>query len=153
VGLNLLVELDRAPIGSQSVHADRFSVIRTIDTGSWLGRPYQGRGLGTEMRAAVLAFAFDGLGAEVAESAAFPDNAASNRVSRKLGYEENGRGRLAPEGVARETQRFRMTVDSWRSDRDPRSPSRASRRAGRCSGPEGFAASERPRSAERPRPA
>jgi RimJ/RimL family protein N-acetyltransferase len=119
-GLNLMVELDGVPIGSQSVHADRFSVLRTVDTGSWLGRPYQGRGLGTEMRAAVLAFAFDGLGAEVAESAAFLDNAASNRVSRKLGYEDNGRGSLAPEGVARETQRFRMTLESWRSR--PRPP-------------------------------
>jgi len=113
--LNLLVELDGAPIGSQSVHAQQFSTFRTVDTGSWLGRDFQGRGLGTEMRAAVLAFAFDGLGAEVAESSAFLDNAASNRVSRKLGYEDNGRGRLAPEGIARETQRFRMTVEGWRS--------------------------------------
>jgi RimJ/RimL family protein N-acetyltransferase len=118
--LNLLVELDGAPIGSQSMRADRFQVFRTVDTGSWLGRTYQGRGLGTEMRAAILAFAFDFLGATVAESSAFLDNAASNRVSRKLGYEENGRGRLAPEGVARETQRFRMTVEGWRSR--PRQP-------------------------------
>jgi len=113
--LNLLVELDGTPIGSQSIHAERFAVLRAVDTGSWLGREHQARGLGTEMRAAVLAFAFDGLGAEVAESSAFLDNAASNRVSRKLGYEENGRGRLAPEGVARETQQFRMTLEGWRS--------------------------------------
>jgi RimJ/RimL family protein N-acetyltransferase len=119
-GLNLMVELDGAPIGSQSVHAERFSIFRTVDTGSWLGRSYQGRGLGTEMRGAVLAFAFDGLGAAVAESSAFLDNAASNRVSRKLGYEENGRGRLAPERIARETQRFRMTAEGWRSR--PRPP-------------------------------
>jgi len=119
-GLNLMVELDGAAIGSQSLHAEQFSVFRTVDTGSWLGREQQGRGLGTEMRAAVLAFAFDGLDAEVAESSAFLDNAASNRVSRKLGYEENGRGKLAPEGIARETQRFRMTVEGWRSR--PRPP-------------------------------
>jgi RimJ/RimL family protein N-acetyltransferase len=67
------------------------------------------------MRSAVLAFAFDGLGARFAESAAFLDNAASNAVSRGLGYDENGRGSLAPEGVARETQKFRMSADSWRS--------------------------------------
>ena len=119
-GLNLLVELNGAPIGSQSVHAQDFSILRTVDTGSWLGRDFQGRGLGTEMRSAVLAFAFDGLGAEAAESSAFLDNAASNRVSRKLGYEENGRGRLAPEGIARETRLFRMTVEGWRSR--PRPP-------------------------------
>ncbi len=118
--LNLMVELDGATIGSQSVHAEQFSVFRTVNTGSWLGRSLQGRGLGTEMRSAVLAFAFDGLGAEMAESSAFLDNAASNRVSRKLGYEENGRAMLAPEGIAREMQRFRMTVAGWRSQ--PRPP-------------------------------
>lgn len=118
--LNLMVELDGQPIGSQTVHAEQFRIFRTVHTGSWLGQAHQGRGLGTEMRSAVLAFAFDGLGAEVAESSAFLDNLASNRVSRKLGYEENGRGMLAPEGIARETQLFRMTVERWRSR--PRPP-------------------------------
>ncbi|MDO8483552.1 MAG: GNAT family N-acetyltransferase [Candidatus Limnocylindrales bacterium] len=118
--LNLLIERDGEPIGSQSVHAERFAVMRTVDTGSWLGRTYQGKGYGREMRAAVLALAFDGLCARVALTEAFIDNAASSGVSRSLGYEENGRGSLAPEGIARETQRFRMTVEGWRSR--PRSP-------------------------------
>jgi RimJ/RimL family protein N-acetyltransferase len=118
--LNLMVELDGAPIGSQSVHAEQFPVYRTVSTGSWLGRAFQRRGFGTEMRSAVLAFAFDGLGAERADSSAFLDNTASSRVSRKLGYEENGRGLLAPEGVARDTQLFRMTVERWRSRPRPR---------------------------------
>lgn len=113
--LNLMIELDGRPIGSQSVHATQFAIMRTVDTGSWLGRAFQGRGYGREMRAAVLAFAFDGLGARVALSEAFLDNVASNGVSRSLGYEENGHGALAPEGVARKTQRFRMTVERWRS--------------------------------------
>ena len=68
----------------------------------------------------MLSLAFDGLGARVAESSAFLDNDASNGVSRALGYEPNGRGSLAPQGLARETQRFRMTVDAWRSR--PRPP-------------------------------
>ena len=118
--LNLLVELDGAPIGSQTVHADRFAVTRTVGTGSWLGRAFHGRGYGKEMRAAVLGFAFDGLGARVATTEAFLDNAPSNGVSRSLGYAENGFGSLAPEGVDRVTQRFRMTVDDWRSR--PRPP-------------------------------
>ena len=113
--LNLVIELDGQPIGSQSIHAQRFEVLRTVDTGSWLGREYQGRGFGREMRAAVLGLAFDGLGARIALTEAFLDNAASAGVSRSLGYEENGRGSLAPEGVARETQRFRMTLEVWRS--------------------------------------
>jgi hypothetical protein len=36
-------------------------------------------------------------------------------VSLAVGYKPNGYGRLAPRGVARETQRFRMTVEDWRS--------------------------------------
>ena len=118
--LNLMAELDGKPIGAQSVHANSFAVHRTVDTGSWLARDWQGRGLGKEMREAVLAFSFDGLGARVATSQAFLDNAASNGVSRSVGYEDNGRGALAPQGVSRETQRFRMTEEGWRSR--PRPP-------------------------------
>jgi RimJ/RimL family protein N-acetyltransferase len=118
--LNLMTELDGVVIGTQSLHADRFSVMRTVDTGSWLGLAHQGKGFGREMREAVLALAFEGLGARVATTEAFLDNAASAGVSRSLGYVENGRGALAPEGVARETQRFRMTLETWRSR--PRSP-------------------------------
>jgi RimJ/RimL family protein N-acetyltransferase len=108
------------PVGAQSIMATRFAVHRAVHTGSWLGQAYQGRGFGKEMRAAALTFAFDGLGAHAAETEAFLDNAASNGVSRSLGYALNGRGRLAPEGVSRETQRFLMTADSWRSR--PRPP-------------------------------
>ena len=118
--LNLMIELNGEPIGSQSIRGAQFAVMREVDTGSWLGQAYQGRGFGREMRAAVLGFAFDALDARVATTEAFLDNAASSGVSRSLGYEENGRGSLAPEGVARETQRFRMTVERWRSR--PRPP-------------------------------
>ena len=82
---------DGDPIGSQCIDAEAFAVYRR-STGSWLGQAFQGRGFGKEMRAAVLGFAFDGLGARVAETEAFLDNAASNGVSRTLGYEPNGFG-------------------------------------------------------------
>ena len=58
--------------------------------------------------------------ARVAETKAYLDNAASNGVSRSLGYAENGRARSAPEGVSREMQRFDMTDAQWRSR--PRPP-------------------------------
>jgi RimJ/RimL family protein N-acetyltransferase len=118
--LGLATWLDGRAIGMQGMHARRFSALRTVGTGSWVGRDDQGHGYGKEMRSAMLALAFDGLGALVAETEAFTDNAASAGVSRALGYEENGRGGLAPEGVLRETQRFRMTVERWRSR--PRPP-------------------------------
>jgi len=118
--LNLMVEWEGDPIGSQSINATEFAVHRTVQTGSWLGRAFQGRGFGNEMREAVLALAFDGLGARTATTEAFLDNHSSNGVSRSLGYEPNGFGSLAPEGVARETQRFRMTLEGWQSR--PRGP-------------------------------
>ena len=95
--LNLLTVLDGRTIGTQTVEAKDFAVHRTVATGSWIGREFQGLGFGKEMRAAVLGFAFDGLGARVAETSAFLDNMASNAVSRALGYAENGFGSLAPE--------------------------------------------------------
>ena len=64
--LNLLVFADGHPVGTQSVGAEGFAVARTVHTGSWLGSESQGRGLGTEMRAAVLELAFTGLGARAA---------------------------------------------------------------------------------------
>ncbi len=111
--LELGVFLDGHPIGCQELFARDFALMRRVGTGSWLGAPHQGRGLGREMRTAVLALAFDGLGAEVAETEAFFDNPASAGVSRALGYEPNGLGRIAPRGVARDTQQFRMTRELW----------------------------------------
>jgi hypothetical protein len=72
------------------------------------------------MRQAVLGLAFDHLGAEVATSGSFVDNPSSAGVSRALGYEENGRDRLAPRGVAKELVRYRMTRELWRAR--PRPP-------------------------------
>jgi RimJ/RimL family protein N-acetyltransferase len=118
--LGLAVSLDGVLIGMQGMHARQFASMRTVHTGSWVGRAYQGQGHGTAMRAAMLALAFDGLGALYAETEAFLDNAASNAVSRSLGYAENGLGSLAPEGTPRPTQRFLMTADAWRSR--PRQP-------------------------------
>jgi len=113
--LNLGVFLDGSAIGSQSVMARDMAVYRTIRTGSWLGRSFQGRGMGKEMRAGILSFAFDHLGAVRADTEAFLDNARSTGVSRALGYVEDGLGQLAPQGVARPTQRFRITVAEWRA--------------------------------------
>jgi RimJ/RimL family protein N-acetyltransferase len=70
--------------------SDNFAVTRTVHTGSWLGKAHQGKGIGTEMRSAVLQFAFDHLKAERADSGAFTDNAQSLRVSEKLGYRPDG---------------------------------------------------------------
>ena len=70
--------------------AKNFERLRTVETGSWLGRQHQGQGLGKEMRAAILHLAFEGLGAIEAMSGAFHDNRASLATSQSLGYTENG---------------------------------------------------------------
>jgi RimJ/RimL family protein N-acetyltransferase len=103
------------PVGFQDLRGPQFPVHRTVATGSWIGREFQGRGIGKLMRQAVLALAFDHLGAQVAETEAFIDNPASNKVSLGIGYEPNGFGQLAPRGVARPTQRFRLTLDGWQA--------------------------------------
>jgi len=104
-------------IGVQTLRADSFAGRRTVETGSWLGRAHQGRGLGTEARAAALHLAFAGLGAERAESSAWHDNAASRAVSRKLGYEENGdEWRLRGDSADR-IVRLVLTRQSWEQHR------------------------------------
>ena len=81
-------------VGVQALHTENFRITRTGETGSWLGRSLQGRGLGTRMRRALCAFAFDHLGAVEITSGAFLDNPASLAVSAKVGYLPNGRARL-----------------------------------------------------------
>ncbi|HEY5980523.1 MAG TPA: GNAT family protein [Microlunatus sp.] len=81
-------------VGTQGLHGRDFAVTRTLETGSWLGLVHQGRGIGTRMRRAVCAYAFDELGAEEVTSGAFQDNPASLAVSRKVGYRPNGVVRL-----------------------------------------------------------
>jgi RimJ/RimL family protein N-acetyltransferase len=105
--------------GYQDLVAQDFAALRTVRTGSWLGQRFQRRGIGRRMRLAVLALAFDHLGAEIAESEAFVDNHASNRVSLGIGYQPNGFGQLAPDGTRRETRRFRMTLADWRAQPRP----------------------------------
>ena len=113
--LTLAVFEHERPVGFQDLRSERFRTFRTVATGSWLGMRFQGRGIGKLMRQAVLALAFDHLGAQVAETEAFLDNPASNKVSLGIGYEPNGFGALAPHGVPRTTQKFRLTVEGWRS--------------------------------------
>ncbi len=90
--LDLSVWADGEPIGFQGMRAEGFAEARRVETGSWLGQRFQGRGYGTEMRVAMLDLAFLGLGALVAESGYAEDNLQSKGVSVKLGYEPAGRG-------------------------------------------------------------
>lgn len=101
-------------IGCQDVGAKDFAALKTVTTGSWLTRSVQGCGFGKEMRAAVALYAFDWLGAEVAESEAAGWNEASLGVSRSLGYEPNGITRKAWGTQVETVQHVRLTPDSFK---------------------------------------
>jgi RimJ/RimL family protein N-acetyltransferase len=114
--LDLAVVVDGQPIGVQGIGSERFPALREFTTGSWIGRRFHGQGIGTEMRTAVLQFAFDHLAAEYANSGAWWDNAASLAVSRKLGYRDNGRCRK----VRRDTVDEQVQLRLGRADWEPR---------------------------------
>ena len=52
--LPLAVVVDGQAAGTTSLDATDFPLLRQFETGSWLGREFQGRGLGKEMRRATL---------------------------------------------------------------------------------------------------
>ncbi len=81
-------------VGAQGFSTKDYLIVRGGETGSWLSRRFQGRGIGTAMRQVICAFIFDHLDAEYITSSAFEDNPASLAVSRKTGYVDNGTERV-----------------------------------------------------------
>ena len=67
------------------------------------------------MRRAVLALAFDHLGAEAAITSAWHDNTASLGVSRSLGYRDNGVSSLARDDGVDTLVHLRMTRADWQA--------------------------------------
>jgi RimJ/RimL family protein N-acetyltransferase len=115
--LHFLVRLDGQVIGEQALIGQDFAVTREVSSGSWLGLRHQGHGYGTEMRAAILAFAFDHLGAVQARTSAYVDNAASLAVSRSLGYVDDGTLRDSRRGEPAVQIRMLLTADRFASFR------------------------------------
>lgn len=111
--LHLLVWERGELVGTQAIFAKRFAETRHVGTGSWLGRAYQRRGIGTAMRAAALEFGFRGLGAQETESDWLAGNEASRRVSEKLGYTEVAVGSVSPRGLPIPAHDVRITRDAW----------------------------------------
>ncbi|MGH3640795.1 MAG: GNAT family N-acetyltransferase [Mycobacterium sp.] len=89
--LNLAVhDRDGTLLGVCTLNAEGFPISRTATTGSWIGRQFQGHGLGQEMRQAALHLIFAGLDGETATTRAWHDNIASLRVTRSLPYTQQG---------------------------------------------------------------
>lgn len=111
--LMFAVERDGLVVGAQDMMTESFPVLRTAETGSWLGLAHQGRGTGTLMRQAILAFAFDHLGAVEMTSGAWADNPSSRRVSEKCGYVLNGYDLKDRQGQAVRSNRFVVTPQTF----------------------------------------
>jgi RimJ/RimL family protein N-acetyltransferase len=116
-GIPFLVFREGRAIGTQVVSGERFSISREVDSGSWIGRAHQGNGFGTEMRAAILQFAFAGLDAQTARSGSYVGNDASERVSRRLGYRPDGEEFHVVQDQRRHLRRWRLSRDDWEAHR------------------------------------
>ncbi|MCC5035158.1 GNAT family N-acetyltransferase [Streptomyces sp. WAC 00631] len=115
--LSLAVLCDGRVVGRQDMVTSDFAVTREGETGSWLGMAHQGKGIGTEMRAAVLHLAFERLGARAMTTGAMTDNPRSIAVSRKCGYRPDGETVLAVRGEARTLRRMRLDRAGWEARR------------------------------------
>jgi len=98
-------------VGAQWLEGPDWRADHLVDSSSWLVPAARGRGLGKQMRAAVLALAFGPLGADAAVSSAVVDNAASLGVSRALGYRETHRSVLEHSGET--LQHVRLERAAW----------------------------------------
>lgn len=110
---DVVVLVDGEVVGTQGMAARDFGVLRSVDTGSWLGLRFQGQGLGKEMRAAMLHLAFEGLGALVANSVFWHDNAPSRGVSASLGYQPNGDRWVVRRGGRDREELVKLSRDRW----------------------------------------
>ena len=101
-------------IGMQDCSASQWQTLRQISSGSWLRADEQGKGYGREMRAAMLLWAIDHFGAQVAVSGAYQWNDASQRVSRALGYRITGSRRVVDaHGSVEREDRFELQAEDF----------------------------------------
>jgi RimJ/RimL family protein N-acetyltransferase len=109
----MAIVVDGEIAGVQAIFAKDFPTLRAFESGSWLGQTFQGRGIGKEMRAAILHLGFAGLGGHIAITGAWPDNERSLGVTRALGYEPNGANPMVRRDKADRMLRFTMTREQW----------------------------------------
>jgi RimJ/RimL family protein N-acetyltransferase len=114
--LNLAAhDRDETLFGVCTLNAERFPIFRTATTGSWIGRRFQGQGLGREMRQAALHLIFAGLNGGTATTRAWHDNTASLRVTRSLPYTQQGAVQEQRRDRPDTMLAFAMTRQQWQT--------------------------------------
>lgn len=111
--IELAVLVEGAVVGTTGLITHDFRVLRTFETGSWLGREHQGAGIGKEMRIATLHLGFLGFGAQRATTGAWEDNGPSLGVTNSLGYVANGHRAAVRKGIECSERRFEMMRDDF----------------------------------------
>lgn len=111
--LCLGVVVEGKPAGVCTLHGDDFPTRRSATTGSWLGRGFQGQGLGREIRQAALHLLFAGFGAERAVTRAWHDNAASVAVTRSLPYTQTATTQERRRDRLDTMIEFTMMAEQW----------------------------------------
>lgn len=114
--LTLAVIVDGRVVGTTGATAHDYPSLRVFETGSWLGRQFQGHGIGTEMRLATLQLMFEGFDALMATTGAFSDNGPSLGVTTKLGYTPNGGTSRVRRGEPARTLHFEMPRTHWEAN-------------------------------------
>lgn len=117
--LYLVVVHDGQVVGSQSIGARNYAVTREATCTSWLGKPFQGKGIGTHARGAMLHLAFQGLGADYAMSVVRRENVLSQGVCKKFGFVPDGVQVNAVRGRQALSDRYRLDRATWSANRLP----------------------------------
>jgi len=107
--VNLATIVGGKVVGTAALIAKDFPILREFETGSWLGREFQGQGIGKEMRVATLHLGFLGLGGETATTSAWEDNGPSLGVTNSLGYSIASKRRGVRQARAATMQKFEMS--------------------------------------------
>jgi len=83
-------QCDDRLIGGCTLSNVRRGVTQSCSLGYWVGQPYQRRGLMTEALRALIPHAFYDLRLNRVEAACLPNNEASQRLLRRVGFREEG---------------------------------------------------------------
>ncbi|MEM7123874.1 MAG: GNAT family protein [Pseudomonadota bacterium] len=119
-------------IGGLTIADIRRGVAMTCSIGYWVGEPYARQGYMSEGVAVVLEHIFDTLRLHRVEAACLPDNEASQRLLRRLGFHEEGlaRGYLKIDGRWQDHRLFALLESDWRHFRLQQHQHRAAALAG-----------------------